>query len=347
MFVFSRSLLPLRAAAGVVCGVFALGIAGCSCISLPKQCCKPTTPVGDKKKLLHGNAATQTPAAFKTVWMEGGGRRWKVFVTVRGGEDRSRPPILLLHEIPALSPGALNLADLLSNQFTVYVPLLFGGELDNNNNELLRAWRPIEMAFFRPSWNALGTGERKITSDLSGLCRTIVREHGEDTRLAVIGMYITGNIPLQLVGQKDPLPQLKGIVLSQPTVPILTCNAGQKQSLGISDEELQRAKAHVEAANIHILGFRFQLDAVSPPERFERLHHEFGSRFLDRTLLARDYVFRDHMPPKAHAVLTDGNCAPLEDPRRPGEPAPPPPSAGQRAHAQLRKYLEETLRPKA
>ena len=270
--------------------------------------------------------------------MEGGGRRWKVFVPERGRPNRSRPPVLLLHEIPALSPGALQLAQRLSDRFTVYVPLLFGGELDDNNNEFLRAWRPIEMAFFRPSWNALGSGERKITRDLSGLCRTIVEEHGQDARLAVIGMCITGNIPLQLIGQKDPVPQLKGVVLAQPTIPILTCNAGQKQSLGISNEELERAKAQVRSADLRILGFRFELDAVSPGERFVRLQEEFGPRFLDRTVLARDYVGADGMPAAAHAVLTDGFC--------PAKKGPPHPSAGEKAYAKLCAYLEQTLRPR-
>lgn len=326
---FLRALVPVIAL---------LVLAGCSCVSIPKQCCRASNPDGDKRKLLHGDQATGERAAFKTVWMEGGGRRWKVFVTERGRHDRRRPPVLLLHEIPALSPGALKLAQRLSDRFTVYVPLLFGGELDDNNNELLRAWRPIEIAFFRPSWNALGSGERKITRDLSGLCRAIVKEHGPDARLAVIGMCITGNIPLQLVGQEDPIPQLKGVVLAQPTIPILTCTAEQKQSLGISDEELERAKVRIRAANLRVLGFRFELDAVSPPERFKRLQDEFGPRFLDRTLRAGDYVVADGMPAAAHAVLTDGFC--------PAKKGPPHTSAGEKAYAKLCAYLEQTLRPK-
>jgi dienelactone hydrolase len=265
--------------------------------------------------------------------MEGGGRRWKVFAI----GHPTQPPVLLLHEIPALSPGALKLAERLSDRFRVYVPLLFGRELDDNNNDVLRAWRPIEMSFFRPSWKALGNGERKITRDLSGLCRTIVKEHGKEARLAVIGMCITGNIPLQLAGEKDPIPQLKGVVLSQPTMPILTCNAEQKKSLGISDEELARAKTHVREADLRILGFRFEGDAVSPGERFTRLREEFGPRFIDGTLFKRDYIDADGMPKEAHAVLTDGYCK--------ARKGPPHRSAGERAYAQLRSHLIDRLHP--
>jgi len=320
-------------------------LTGCSCINLPQQCCKPLEPVAEKKRLLFGDPASQMAPAFKTVCMEGGGRRWKVFVPLTGPNDRRRPPILLLHEIPALSPGALKLAVRLSDQFTVYVPILFGAELDDNNSKFLRSSRVLQMALFRPSWNAMTSGERKITRELSGLCRTILEEHGPEARLGVIGMCITGTIPLQLLGQEDPIPQLKGIVLSQPTMPIQTCTIEQKKSLGISALELERAKAHVKAENLRIIGFRFEGDAVSPGERFQRLRDEFGPRFCDGTVKKRDYINDDHMPLKAHAVLTDGYCPPQKDPRHPERPAPAPPSAGQRAYAKLHDYLVEALKP--
>jgi dienelactone hydrolase len=321
--------------------VVLLSFPACSCIHLPKHCCKPKTPVEDKKTLLYGDEASQQKPSFKTVFMEGGGRRWKVFVI----GNPSSPPVVLLHEIPALSPGALKLAVRLSDKFRVYVPLLFGGELDDNNSTFLQSSRVLQMAFFRPSWNAMRSGERKITRDLSGLCRTIVKEHGPQARLGVIGMCITGAIPLQLLGENNPIPQLKGIVLSQPTMPVQTCTIAEKKSLGISDAELERAKAHVKAENLRILGFRFEGDEVSPGERFARLKDEFRAHFLDRTLKKRDYIDDDHMPPEAHAVLTDGYCPPQPDPLHPSEPAHSPPSAGQRAYAQLRDYLIETLKP--
>jgi dienelactone hydrolase len=308
-------------------------LTACSCIHIPKQCCKRPDPVGAKRSLLPYEGKTGT-SEFEALTLSGGGREWTVFVPRKGIDDPTRQPVVLLHEIPALSPGALQLALRLSDHYRVYVPLLFGGAFDNNNSAMLKIGRPLGMGFFRPSWNGMRSGERNITREISGLCRNILERHPKDARLAVIGMCLTGIIPLQLAGEKEPIPQLKGLVVSQPTIPMVTCTLAQRQSLGISDQELDRAKKHVEKANLRILGFRFQLDAVSPPERFERLNHEFGARFLDHTLLARDYVFRDHMEPAAHAVLTDGY----------GDAEHCTQAAGKAAYAQLVDYLDDALR---
>jgi dienelactone hydrolase len=291
--------------------------------------------VGRKKTLLEGETE-KGRSAFVELQLAGKDRDWRVFVPRKVVAHRDRPPILLLHEMPALSPGVLELALRLSDRYSVYVPLLFGREYDDNNSKFLGLRRALGMAFFRPAWNALGNGERKITQEMSGLCSSLLERHPKNARLAVIGMCISGNLPLQLAGEKNPLPQLKGLVLSQPSLPLLTCTFQQRQSLGISPAELSRAKSHVTAADLQILGFRFQLDPISPPERFERLNYEFGSHFIDRTVLARDYVFRDEMPSAAHAVLTDGFC--------PSKKGRDHPSAGKCAYCQLRGYLQETLK---
>ena len=58
--------------------------------------------------------------------------------------------------------------------------------------------------------------------------------------------------------------------------------------------------------HLTVLGFRFQLDPISPPERFAHLRNLLGTAFVDATLPASDYVYVDHCPDTAHAVLTDG-----------------------------------------
>jgi dienelactone hydrolase len=231
----------------------------------------------------------------------------------------------------ALSPGTLKLALRLSDKYTVYVPLLFGGEFDDNNNRILGMERIIGMGFFRPSWNAQGTGERRITREIAGLCRTIVARHDRKAKLGVIGMCITGIIPLQVAGEKDPIPQLHGIVLSQPTMPMLALTHAQRNSLGISDAELERAKKHVAQGNLRILGFRFEKDPISPEERFTRLKAEFRAGFKDGTLKAENY---GDTQVKAHAVLTDGYCDPETNKQK---------CAGNDAYRELRKYLKVAL----
>jgi hypothetical protein len=51
------------------------------------------------------------------------------------GSDRSKPPVILLHELTGLSAKTLEYAESLSTDFTVYVPMLFG---DLNQDSVLR-----------------------------------------------------------------------------------------------------------------------------------------------------------------------------------------------------------------
>jgi len=309
----------------------------CACIHFPKQCCAPERPVERKRALLYGDATTGKAAKFTSRDLAGGDRTWKVFVPAEGPQKPDGPPILLLHEMFALSPGVLELALRLRDAgYVVYVPLLFGGELDNNNNKALGAWRFLDLAFLRPSWRGVAEGERKVTRQLTGLCKRIQQEH-PGRGLGLIGLCLTGILPLQIVGQADPPPQVRAIVVSQPSIPLIACSSKTRFSLGISVAELQRARAYLEREDVRFVGFRFQLDPISPPERFESLHRNFGDRFVDHTVPARDYVLEDGMPSRAHAVLTDGFCRPHT-----GEHQV---SAGMRAYDKLKAYLAKALPP--
>jgi hypothetical protein len=62
----------------------------------------------------------------------------------------------------------------------------------------------------------------------------------------------------------------------------------------------------VNKQRVEVLGFRFELDQISPPERFANIKFWLGPAFIDATLPASDYINRDHCPANAHAVLTDG-----------------------------------------
>jgi len=62
----------------------------------------------------------------------------------------------------------------------------------------------------------------------------------------------------------------------------------------------------VNEHHLRVLGFRFELDPISPPERFANIRQRLKSAFIDATLPAADYIYRDGCPSNAHAVLTDG-----------------------------------------
>ncbi len=250
--------------------------------------------------------------------MRGGSRSFKVFIPREcfagqtphpGSWPRADlPPVLLCHEMVTLGPDTLELAQRLARKgYAVYVPVLFGNEHEDPGSLWLGLVRGLDFACFLPEWNAnAGAGTRPIADELADLCRTGILPKHPHQRLGIIGLCISGMLPVELLGQQAAIPRLTALVISQPAMPVVACTFQRRQSLGIAPEELRRARQRLMTQDLQVLGFRFQLDLMSPPERFARLRAELGDRFIDATLPASDYVLRDHYPSAAHAVLTDG-----------------------------------------
>src|SRR5437660_4426982 len=71
----------------------------------------------------------------------------------RGVEQNSPPPVLLLHEMPGLSPDTLQFADCIAQHgYTVYVPLLFGTLDENTDSSRLFLRRSLSFKFSDPLW---------------------------------------------------------------------------------------------------------------------------------------------------------------------------------------------------
>jgi hypothetical protein len=107
---------------------------------------------------------------------------------------------------------------------------------------------------------------------------------------------MSGNLALA-TAQEDCV---RAVVISQPAFPG-DCSADGKASVGISYEEM----ANVVSRSVPIMGLRFQLDQLCPPERFETLQKLLGSRFtavvITNTPSHNEY---QPFPPGAHPVLT-------------------------------------------
>jgi dienelactone hydrolase len=270
-----------------------------------------------QRSLLPGFPDDQS-RAFVERSMTGGTRRFKVFIPresfahqspVTGGWPRPDfPPVLLLHEFITLGPDTLELAQRLARiGYAVYVPILFGNEHEDPMSVPLAIERGISFRYFRPEWNAdASSGSRPIADELAALCREQILPRHPEKRLGVIGLCISGILPVELLGQNAEIPRYTAAVVSQPSMPVCAANLERRKSLGISDEEMATARNRLRSKNLQVIGFRFELDLMSPREKFAFLKSVLGHRFIDATLPARDYVVRDHYPRAAHAVLTDG-----------------------------------------
>jgi len=211
-------------------------------------------------------------------------------------KDHSKPPVLLLHELPGLSSETLRFGEFLSKDFTVYAPQMLGR---------LNESQPIRARFasvMNGEWTGLENGTSEIVTWLRGVTHAIAGHHPNQP-IGVIGNCFTGAIPLTLLTNH----QVKAIVLAQPTLPmpVFYYSEEDKRSLGISSEELAWAKSRQD---VRVYGVRFELDCVSPREKKVALR-EFGDRYIDAEICRAEYQQEDNVV-VAHSTLVRESVSP-------------------------------------
>jgi len=217
------------------------------------------------------------------------------------------PPILVMHEVPGITPEVERFANLLvSRGFSVYMPELFG----KAGREATMPIILMEMAkrpCIRREFSLLARrGSSPLTEYLRALSRDIHARTGQ--KVGAIGMCITGNFALALMVDEH----LMAPVLAQPSLP-LPLGRSFKRALHMSDEALMTAKRRVAEEGVEILGLRYHGDPLCPPERFDRLSEEFGEAFIRIELSPTDRN-PDSPIPKPHSPLT---AELVEDPTHP------------------------------
>lgn len=241
-------------------------------------------------------------------------------------EKGSGPGVVLVPEIPGITPEVAGLADhLVDAGFTVVIPSPFGvpGRPMTFGYGLSVAARLCVAAEFR----AFATDARRPFADyLRALARDLAaRTPGAG--VGVIGMCFTGGFALAAATDDAVLAP----VLSQPSLP-LPIGAARRADPGLSTEELDRVAARARESGLCALGLRFSEDKGAPRDRFATLRARLGDAF--------EVIELDSAPGNAggfgrsaHSVLT----AEVRD--RPGHPAL---AARDRVVAFLRERLTPT-----
>lgn len=193
-----------------------------------------------------------------------------------------KPPVLLLHEMPGLSPETIAYAEMLSRDFTVYVPLLFG------DVEMKSMFKGMLAYAFNGDWDETAAGgfqSRRITRWLCAVL-TKINEHHPSQPVGIIGMCLTGDLPLALAAvAHDPhlRPNVHAVVLAQPTLPITSVLFGQER-LGISDDEYHAAIDRVNQGALKVYAVHFKDDWRSRHAKIERLKRDLRRGFCDGTI---------------------------------------------------------------
>jgi len=213
-------------------------------------------------------------------------------VYVRG----TGPAVIVMHEIPGITPEAVRFADwVVDAGFRVYMPLLIG-----------KAGPPLTMGYVAKSMARLcisrefhilaSHSSSPVTIWLRALARHAHEEAG-GKGVGAVGMCFSGNFALSMMLE----PALMAPVLSQPSMPF-PLGAERKAALHVSPEEFQCIKDRC-AKGDRVLGLRFKGDRMSPPEKFETLWRELGDAFEGIELEDKD-ANPDSPAPSPHSSLT-------------------------------------------
>lgn len=211
------------------------------------------------------------------------------------------PAVVLMHELPGMTPGCLRAASrIVECGFKVYLPLFFGHPNEYSVTDGLFS----TVLCIHHEFNVFtSNGNSPVAGWLRKLCRMADSQCG-NRGVGLIGMCLTGSIVLSVMLEAC----VRVPVMCEPALPFL-----HKTALGVPEADIE--KAQLRAVQSPILAFRFETDKKSPKERFDTLRCTFG-RNIDTVEIPTGSDNPFNIPQNAHSVLT-GNYADQDDPNHP------------------------------
>ena len=192
-------------------------------------------------------------------------------VFTRSPEGLPERGIIVIHEVPGITPSVLSFSDrLVDRGATVWLPSLSGIPGREPNVPYLaqtvaRVCVAKEFALFAANQTP------PIAMWLRALANLLSESLGGQP-VGTLGMCFSGGFALAMATE----PVVRAPVLSQPAGP-LALGAERSGSLSISPEDLEAVKAN----GCNVLGLRFTGDLLVPPDRFAFLARALGNRLID------------------------------------------------------------------
>lgn len=220
----------------------------------------------------------------------------------------SGPAVVLMPEMPGISPDVLRLARWIRDAgFTIYLPSLFGtdGAYPTAEDGVKVVRRACVSAEFRAF---AGGGTSPVTGWLRGLARQAHAACG-GPGVGAIGLCFTGNFALTMTLE----PAVVAAVLNHPSLPL-----DDPGGLEISDADSRGVRERVERDGLTVLAYRFDNDRWCTGQRFAAYQALLGDAFDGRVLpgdsanpdpppFFRDVVGTPHSVVTAHFVDSEGH----------------------------------------
>lgn len=206
----------------------------------------------------------------------------------------SGPGVVLMHEVPGLTPNVLRLALLLSQRgFRVALPSLFGtdGEAPSDAIDaeiLLKMCVSAEFAVFAAN------GSSPVVNWLRELCKAFASETGGP--VAALGLCITGGFALSLT--LDSSGMVRAPVMSEPSLPFPMPFTNNGAALHLTPTEQET----VQKKPPPCMALRFTGDYRCKVERFDAYEALLGNQLTRIEISSPDPKFG--IGADAHSVLT-------------------------------------------
>ncbi|MGV9266887.1 dienelactone hydrolase family protein [Kitasatospora sp. NPDC003701] len=220
----------------------------------------------------------------------------------------SGPAVVLMPEMPGISPDVLRLARWVRDAgFTVHVPSLFGVDgacpTVEGGEEVIR--RVCVSAEFRA---LAGGGTSPVVAWLRGLARQAHAECG-GPGVGAIGLCFTGNFALTMAIE----PAVIAPVVNHPSLPL-----DDPAGLEMGEEDALAVRNRIARDGLKILAYRFDNDRWCTGQRFAAYRALLGDAFDGRVLSGgsantnpppffRDLVGSPHSVVTAHLIDEDGH----------------------------------------
>lgn len=230
------------------------------------------------------------------------------------------PPIVLLHELPGLRKGDIELGVRLGRSFRVWVPLLFGVAGDENDGK--------KQACGKGRFDCHST---RASHPILDHLRPLVKRVCEARDCAIIGMCLTGSLPLSLIHDG----RVVALVLAQPSLPFphwWNPFALLHRGIDISESETAAAMKVASARQASVFMIRFHGDPLSSHKSFEALKRRIRpAPGISLTCTEEKGHFLDHsslIPDKDHPAASDRRFEALVKILDGRLRQPPPPERG-------------------